>query len=222
MASTAASRASRPDADTLAETTRAWNAWFDGARRASTDRGIHGPYLVFAATRGATSNLRVFAGTPIPHLDQDSGQVVAGTWSLYALPVCVYERCSRSSLRGHVVTAGWSPDPSLTLPTDADLGLVLIRALSRRTDSPPTLGADNVWTPNYGWVPGELGLAVTAAVEQIGWRNTAAVIIAACGNGLAPAAEIAAILSALTAQPHLAGYLAVDVLAKRNVPILVM
>jgi len=33
------------------------------------------------------------------------------------------------------------------------------------------------------------------------------VIIAACGNGLAPAAEIAAILSALTAQPHLAGYL---------------
>ena len=204
MASTAPSRTPQPDANALAETTRAWNAWFDGARRANSDLGGYGPYRIFAASRGAASNLRVFAGTPIPNLHQVTGQVVTGIWSLYALPECVYERCSSSPLRGHVVSTLWAPDPSRTLPTDADMGAVLVRALSRRADGPYTHGPDNVWTPHHGWELGELGAAAARAVEQIGWRNTAAVIIAACRNESADAAEITAVLSALTSAPHFA------------------
>jgi len=202
MVSTAASRAPQPDRVALAETTRAWNAWFDGARRANSDLGGYGPYRIFVASRSAASNLRVFAGIPIPNLHQVTGQVVTGVWSLYALPACVYERCSSSPLRGHVVSTLWAPDPTSTPPTDADLGAVLVRALSRRADSPPTRGPGNVWEPNHGWVPGELGLAAAAAVGQIGWRSTAAVIIAACRNESADAAEVTAVLGALTAAPH--------------------
>jgi hypothetical protein len=207
MTRTAAHRGPDPRAVALAETTSTWNTWFDGARRPGNDDGIWGPYLVFAASRGTASNLAAFAGTPIPHLDQDAGQVTLSTWSLYALPACVYDRCSRSTRRGDVVSTLWGLDtPSPTLPTEGDLAGEFIRALSVRADGPPTRGPDGVWAPNHRWEPGALGEAAALAATRIGWRAAAAVAITACNATrpwAAPAAdELAAILGALTAPPQ--------------------
>jgi len=207
MATTAARTAS-PSAAVLAETASTWNAWFDGALNASNDAGVYGPYLIVAASTGASSILTPFVRTPIPNLDPDTGLVDSGRWSLFVLPVCVYRRAAvdgRSRGREFLVSTCWAPTPTDALPTDADLGAVLVRAMSARADSPPTLGDDNVWTPVHGWEPGELAGAVAAAVEKIGWRAAAAVAIAACGNKYTEPAEVAAVLTALTSSPSHGG-----------------
>lgn len=124
---------------------------------------------------------------------------------MLVLPVCVYRRAAstaRGLRREFLVNTYWASEPSPTMPTDADLGVVLVRAMSVQADGPPTLGPGNVWVLNPGWEPGALGAAVAAAVEMIGWRATAEVTIAACGNRLVDPAEVTAVLTALISSPR--------------------
>jgi len=202
MTTTAASRAA---AGAMADSARAWHTWFGGAHQAGSDIDPYGPYLIVAAASEARRNLTMFTGAPIPHLSQDTDRVAARTWSLYVLPGSVYRRLARATGRGCEVTTVWGGGPFAEMPTEADLASAFVRAMSRRYDGPHIRRLDGVWVPPPSWEPGELGEAVRAASEHIGWRNVAT-IAAALADAARPypgpaAADIAAILAALTIAP---------------------
>jgi len=182
-----------------------WRAWLGPLNPA-----VHGPttpYLLAAISHAGAGSYEVrrtlafFDGIPIAALDQNTGTVRAGTWSLYVLPRLVYERIATAVLRQCEITAVWAPDPFETPPTENDLRDVFIRAMSKRVDDPPTRDANGGWETNHAWHPGALGDAVRAACDAMGWRNVASVADAACQGGPREAEDVAAILSALNAAP---------------------
>jgi len=191
----------------LEAATEEWRAWLGPLNPAAF--GPATPYLLAAVAHGGSGSyearrtLAFFDGAPIAHLDQPTGTVRTGTWSLYVLPRLVYERIATAVLRQCEITAAWAPDPFETPPTEDDLRDVFIRAMSKRVDDPPTqeAGDGHTWKTNHAWHPGDLGNAVRAACGPMGWRNVVAVTLAACQDGPREAEDVAAILTALTSAP---------------------
>ena len=169
------------------------NLALSGCGTVAADRAGDGPYRVFvavtrpgAASPSAHAALATFPGVPIPHLCQDTHVVCTGRLSLHVMPQRVYEVFGRQAHCTVDLVAALEPAPFAAPPTEADLAAVFVAAMSSHIALPAAAG---------------LGLAVARSCTAIGWRNTAELINSMDRATLVCAADVAAVLGALSTGP---------------------
>jgi hypothetical protein len=187
-------------AEQISTAARAWHIreyGHDGGQTARSYELEHagtGPYhllAVFTLSRPPVKvqrALQAFDGFAIPDLCPYTGRVRAGYLSLHVLPQPVHHAIWHLLAE---VDFSVASGPFATPPEEADMAETLIQAMSPH--APPGRRRDH------------RSLAVSAACDQLGWRNVAGLVNGMDESTRKSLDDVLAILAALTFEPAATG-----------------